>query len=148
MSNTNNPTRSFSEAEVVRRWYVADAGDQVLGRFASHLANILRGKHKPTYTPHVDGGDFVVVVNAKNVRLTGRKLEQKQYVRHSGYAGGLRTTTAGRMLETHPDRVLRAAVKGMLPKGPLGRRMLTKLKIYPGAEHPHAAQAPKPLEIR
>ena len=148
MPNPNNPTRSISEAEVVRRWYVADAGDQVLGRFASRLATILRGKHKPTYTPHVDGGDFVVVVNAKNVRLTGRKLEKKEYVRHSGHTGGLRTVTAGRMLETHPDRVLRAAVKGMLPKGPLGRRMLTKLKIYPGASHPHAAQAPQPLEIR
>lgn len=148
MPNPKNPTRSISESEVVRRWYVADAGDQVLGRFASHLATILRGKHKPTYTPHVDGGDFVVVVNAKNVRLTGRKLEQKEYVRHSGYAGGLRTTTAGRMLETHPDRVLRQAVKGMLPKGPLGRRMLSKLKIYPGDKHPHAAQSPQPLEIR
>ena len=148
LPNPKNPTRSISEAEVVRRWYVADAADQVLGRFASHLATILRGKHKPTYTPHVDGGDFVVVVNAKNVRVTGRKLEQKEYVRHSGYAGGLRTTTVGRMLETHPDRVLRAAVKGMLPKGPLGRRMLSKLKIYPGAAHPHAAQSPQPLEIR
>lgn len=132
----------------MRHWYVADAADQVLGRLATRLATILRGKHKPTYTPHVDGGDFIVVVNAKNVRLTGRKLEQKEYVRHSGHTGGLRTVTAGRMLETHPDRVLRAAVKGMLPKGPLGRRMLTKLKIYPGATHPHAAQSPKTLEIR
>ncbi|MEX2208102.1 MAG: 50S ribosomal protein L13 [Myxococcota bacterium] len=138
----------MGEADVVRSWYVADAADQVLGRFASRLATILRGKHKPTYTPHVDGGDFIVVVNAKNVRLTGRKLEQKEYVRHSGHTGGLRTVTAGRMLETHPDRVLRAAVKGMLPKGPLGRRMLTKLKIYPGATHPHAAQSPKTLETR
>jgi large subunit ribosomal protein L13 len=148
LPNPKNPTHSFSEAEVVRHWYIADAADQVLGRLATRLASVLRGKHKPTYTPHVDGGDFIVVVNAKNVRLTGRKLEQKEYVRHSGHTGGLRTVTAGRMLETHPDRVLRAAVKGMLPKGPLGRRMLTKLKIYPGATHPHAAQSPKTLEIR
>jgi len=148
LPNPKNPTRSIGEAEVVRSWYVADGTDQVLGRLASHVATVLRGKHKPTYTPHVDGGDFVVVVNAKNVRLTGRKAEQKEYVRHSGHKGGLRSVTAGRLLETHPDRVLRAAVKGMLPKGPLGRRMLTKLKVYPGATHPHAAQSPKPLEIR
>ena len=114
----------------MRSWYVADGTDQVLGRLASHVATVLRGKHKPTYTPHVDGGDFVVVVNAKNVRLTGRKAEQKEYVRHSGHKGGLRSVTAGRLLETHPDRVLRAAVKGMLPKGPLGRRMLTTARVF------------------
>lgn len=148
MPNPKNPTRSFSDESVPKTWFVADAGDQVLGRFASRIAAILRGKHKPTYTPHADGGDFVVVVNAAKVRLTGRKLGAKVYVRHSGYPGGLRETTAGRMLETHPDRVLKAAVKGMLPKGPLGRRMITKLKVYPGAEHPHAAQKPVPLENR
>lgn len=132
----------------MRHWFIADARDKVLGRFASHVATILRGKHKPTFTPHVDGGDFVVVVNAKQVRLTGRKLDQKEYIRHSGYPGGLRTDTARFMLDRHPDRVLRAAVKGMLPKGPLGRRMLSKLKVYPGAEHPHAAQKPTVLEIK
>lgn len=148
MPNPKNPTRSFGDETVERRWFVADANDQVLGRLASRLATILRGKHKPTYTPHVDGGDFVVVVNAKDVRLTGRKLLQKEYVRHSGYAGGLRSDTAQDMLRMHPDRVLRQAVKGMLPKGPLGRQMLRKLKIYPGAEHPHKAQKPEPLETR
>jgi len=148
LANPKNPTRSVSEAEVVRRWFVADAGDQVLGRFASRVASILRGKHKPTFTPHVDGGDFVVVVNAGQIRLTGRKLQRKEYVRHSGYPGGLRTDTAEQVLRRHPDRVVRDAVKGMLPKGPLGRRMLRKLKVYPGAEHPHAAQKPTALEIR
>jgi large subunit ribosomal protein L13 len=148
LPNPKNPTRSISEAEVVRHWFIADAGDKVLGRFASRVATILRGKHKPTYTPHVDGGDFVVVVNAGRVRLTGRKLQQKEYVRHSGYPGGLRTDTAQDVLARHPDRVLRAAVKGMLPKGPLGRQMLRKLKIYPGTDHPHAAQKPTVLEIK
>jgi len=148
LSNPKNPTRSISEAEVERRWFVADASDKVLGRFASRLATVLRGKHKPTYTPHVDGGDFVVVVNAKQVRLTGRKLDRKEYTRHSGYPGGLRTDSARFLLERHPDRVVRDAVKGMLPKGPLGRRMLSKLKIYPGAEHPHAAQKPTALEFK
>ena len=132
----------------MRQWFITDARDKVLGRLASHVATILRGKHKPTFTPHVDGGDFVVVVNAKQVRLTGRKLDQKEYIRHSGYPGGLRTDTARYLLEKHPDRVLRAAVKGMLPKGPLGRRMLSKLKVYPGSEHPHSAQKPTALEIK
>ena len=148
LPNPKNPTRSISEDEVERRWYIADAGDQILGRFASQVATVLRGKHKVTYTPHVDGGDFVVVVNAKRVRLTGRKLLQKIYTRHSGYPGGLRDDNAQQMLERHPDRVVRQAVKGMLPKGPLGRRMLRKLKVYAGAEHPHAAQKPATLEMR
>jgi len=148
LPNPKNPTRSISEADVVRQWFVADAGDQVLGRFASRVASILRGKHKRTFTPHVDGGDFVVVVNAGQIRLTGRKLQRKEYIRHSGYPGGLRTDTAEQVLQRHPDRVVRDAVKGMLPKGPLGRRMLRKLKVYPGAEHPHAAQKPTMLEIR
>jgi large subunit ribosomal protein L13 len=148
LPNPKNPTRSISEAEVQRQWFVADAGDQVLGRFASRVASILRGKHKRTFTPHVDGGDFVVVVNAGQIRLTGRKLQRKEYVRHSGYPGGLRTDTAEQVLQRHPDRVVRDAVKGMLPKGPLGRRMLRKLKVYPGAEHPHAAQRPTVLENR
>ena len=148
MPNPKNPTRSISEDDVVRHWFIADAGDKVLGRFASKVASILRGKHKPTFTPHVDGGDFVVVVNAKQIRLTGRKLQQKEYIRHSGYPGGLRTDTAAEVLQRHPDRVVRDAVKGMLPKGPLGRRMLRKLKVYPGAQHPHEAQKPTVLEIR
>jgi large subunit ribosomal protein L13 len=148
LPNPKNPTRSISEAEVVRHWFVADAGDQVLGRFASRVATILRGKHKPTFTPHVDGGDFVVVVNAGRVRLTGRKLQRKEYVRHSGYPGGIRVDTAQQVLERHPDRVVRAAVRGMLPKGPLGRQMLRKLKVYPGADHPHSAQKPTVLEIK
>jgi large subunit ribosomal protein L13 len=147
LPNPKNPTRSISEADVVRRWYIADAGDKVLGRFASRVATILRGKHKVTYTPHVDGGDFVVVVNAEKIRLTGRKMLQKTYTRHSGYPGGLRNDTAQDMLQRHPDRVMRQAVKGMLPKGPLGRQMLRKLKIYAGTDHPHAAQKPAPLEI-
>jgi len=138
LPNPKNPTRSISEDEVQRHWFVADAGDQVLGRFASRVASILRGKHKPTFTPHVDGGDFVVVVNAGQIRLTGRKLQRKEYIRHSGYPGGLRTDTAEQVLQRHPDRVVRDAVKGML----------RKLKIYPGAEHPHAAQKPTVLEIR
>lgn len=148
LPNPKNPTRSISEAEVQRHWFIADAGDKVLGRFASRVATILRGKHKPTYTPHVDGGDFVVVVNASRVRLTGRKLQQKEYIRHSGYPGGVRRDTAQDVLARHPDRVVRDAVKGMLPKGPLGRQMLRKLKVYAGTEHPHAAQKPTVLEIK
>lgn len=148
MPNPNKPTLSARPADVERDWFVVDASDQVLGRVASEIASILRGKHKPTFTPHVDGGDFVIVVNAARVHLTGRKLEQKQYYRHSGYSGGLRSVTAGRLLETHPERVLEAAVRGMLPKGRLGRKMFRKLKVYAGPEHPHAAQQPQPLEIQ
>ena len=140
-------TYSAKPAEVEKKWVMIDASGLVVGRLASIVALRLRGKHKPTYTPHVDGGDFVVVVNAKAVRLTGRKLLKKEYVRHSGYAGGLRTDSAQDVLATHPDRVVRQAVKGMLPKGPLGRQMLRKLKIYAGTDHPHAAQKPAPLEI-
>ena len=128
-----------------RRWYLIDAKDKVLGRVASRIANILRGKHKPTFTPHEDAGDFVVVINAAGLRLTGNKLATKLYRRHSGYPGGVRTTTAGRELREHPDRVLRQAVEGMLPKNRLGRRLATKLKIYAGQEHPHAAQQPQQL---
>ena len=119
----------------------------MLGRLATRVATFLRGKHKPAFTPHVDGGDFVIVVNASRVKLTGRKLDQKTYYRHSGYPGGIRSVKARRLLETHPERVVEAAVKGMLPKGPLGRKMLRKLKVYAEAEHPHAAQKPQPLEI-
>ncbi len=130
-----------------REWFVVDAEGQTLGRLASRIATILRGKHKPAYTPHVDTGDFVVVVNAEKVRLTGNKLDQKMYWRHSGYPGGIKGRTARQMLERKPEDVLRLAVKGMLPKNILGRNMLRKLKIYAGPEHPHQAQQPRPLEL-
>ncbi len=140
-------TRRVRAPEVERVWLVVDARDQVLGRLASEVAVVLRGKHKPFYTPHVDCGDFVIVINAGLVRLTGRKREQKLYWRHSGYPGSIRSVTAGRLLETYPTRVIETAVRGMLPKTRLGRQMLKKLKVYPGAEHPHAAQKAQPLEI-
>jgi large subunit ribosomal protein L13 len=142
-----HPTHSARSADVERAWFLLDAEDQVLGRIATRIATVLRGKHKVAYTPHIDGGDFVIVVNASRVKLTGRKLDQKTYYRHSGYPGGIRSVTARRLLETHPERVLEAAVKGMLPKGPLGRKMIRKLKVYARGEHPHAAQKPQPLEI-
>ncbi len=148
MPNPNRPTTSARSSEVERNWYVVDAGGKVLGRIASEIARVLRGKHKPTYTPHVDTGDFVIVINAADVALTGRKRENKTYYRHTGYAGGIRQVKAGRLLETHPERVMEAAVRGMLPRGPLGRRMFRKLKVYGGPQHPHAAQKPEPLEIR
>ena len=131
----------------MRQWFVVDAKGQILGRLASHVAQVLRGKHKPFYTPHVDGGDFVVVINAKEVEVTGRKRELKRYYRHSGYPGGIRSVTLGRLLQTHPERVIEKAIRGMLPRGPLGRHMLRKLKVYAGAKHPHAAQKPEPMEI-
>ncbi len=131
--------------EVERKWYVVDATDQTLGRLATQIATILRGKHKPEYTPHEDVGDFVVVVNAEKVHVTGRKLEQKKYYRHTGYPGGIREISLGRQLQLHPERVIEHAVKGMLPRGPLGRRQLRKLRVYEGAEHPHEAQQPEPL---
>ncbi len=137
-----------SDALAQRQWYIVDAGGKVLGRLASEVAKVLRGKHKPTFSPHVDGGDFVVVVNAKGVKLTGKKLEQKVYYRHSEYPGGLRSTTAEEKLKTRPDAVVHLAVKGMLPKNRLGRGLLKKLKVYAGPEHPHQAQLPQPLIIR
>ncbi len=131
--------------EVPRRWFVVDAQGKVLGRLASRIAMVLRGKNKPEFTPHLDTGDFVVVVNAGQVKLTGRKLDQKIYYRHSGYMGGLKETSARQMLKRKPEEVLRHAVRGMLPKNSLGRHLLKKLKIYTGAEHPHQAQQPVPL---
>lgn len=131
--------------EVPRQWYVVDAQGKVLGRLASRIAMVLRGKTKPVFTPHLDTGDFVVVVNAAQVRLTGRKLDQKFYYRHSGYPGGLKTTTARHLLQRKPEEVLRHAVRGMLPKNSLGRHLLKKLKVYAGGEHPHQAQQPVPL---
>ena len=141
-------TRSAQPREVVPHWYVVDATDQVLGRLASRVASVLRGKHRPLFTPHVDLGDFVIVVNAEKVKLTGRKREQKIYYRHTGYTGHLRSTTAGKLLAgPHPDRVVRHAVRGMLPTNSLGRKLLRKLKVYAGPEHPHAAQQPKELPL-
>jgi len=133
--------------DVVRRWYVVDADGKTLGRMASEIASVLRGKHKPTYTPHVDCGDFVIVINADKVAFTGKKLDQKKYRWHTGYMGGLRERTARQMMETKPEEVVRLAVKGMLPKGPLGSHMITKLKVFTGSEHTHQAQMPEALEI-
>jgi len=133
--------------EVERNWYVVDASGQTLGRLASEVAQIIRGKHKPTFSPAVDVGDYVVVVNAEKIHVTGRKLDQKMYYRHSGYPGGLKELTLGRMLEEHPTRVIKLAVRGMLPKNKLGRKMIKKLKVYAGPEHPHQAQQPEALEL-
>ena len=133
--------------DVQRNWYVVDATDVVLGRLASHVAVLLRGKHKATFAPHVDGGDFVIVINADKVALTGNKRETKLAYRHSGYPGGLRATTYSDLLDKHPERAIEKAVRGMLPKTSLARQQLSKLKVYRGAEHPHAAQQPKTFEI-
>jgi large subunit ribosomal protein L13 len=132
-------------ATVQHNWFVVDAADLVLGRLATRIASVLRGKHKPTFTPHVDCGDFVVVVNAEKIKLTGRKLDHKLYHAYSGYPGGLRSRTARELLETHPERVLEAAVKRMLPKNRLAKDMFKKLKVYAGDTHPHAAQKPQPF---
>jgi large subunit ribosomal protein L13 len=131
-----------------RDWLLIDARGKTIGRLATQIEDILRGKRKPQYTPHVDTGDFVVVVNAEKITVTGQKLDQKRYYRHSGYPGGLRSRTLREQLDRRPTEVLRKAVKGMLPRNRLARQQLTKLKIYAGPEHPHAAQAPKPLEVR
>jgi large subunit ribosomal protein L13 len=141
--------RTFSAKphEVRRDWFVVDATDKVLGRLATEIARRLRGKHKPEYTPHVDTGDFIVVVNAEKLRVTGAKAEQKVYYRHSGYPGGIYEDTFAKLQKRAPARVLEKAVKGMLPKGPLGYAMLKKLKVYAGGNHPHTAQQPKSLEI-
>lgn len=142
-------TRSFMAkgAEVERKWYVIDASDKHLGRLAVQVARILIGKHKPTYTPHVDTGDFVVVTNVEKLRVTGNKTQDKKYYRHSGYPGGLYETNFFKLQQRFPERILEKAVKGMLPKGPLGYAMLKKLKCYAGDEHPHAAQQPKAVEL-
>jgi large subunit ribosomal protein L13 len=134
-------------ADRERNWVVVDAAGKTLGRLATQIADVLRGKRKPTYTPHVDVGDFVVVVNAEKIRVTGNKLAAKRYYRHSGYPGGLRSRTLGEQLERRPEEVIRRAVRGMLPRNRLGRKQLTKLKVYAGPDHPHAAQKPQPLEI-
>jgi large subunit ribosomal protein L13 len=140
-------TFSAKPQEVQHDWLLVDAADQVLGRLAAQIAARLRGKHKAIYTPHVDTGDFVVVVNASKLRVTGNKTEAKLYHRHTGYPGGLYTTNFAKLQQRHPQRVLEKAVKGMLPKGPLGYAMLRKMKVYAGADHPHTAQQPKPVNL-
>jgi len=140
-------TYSVKAGEIKREWYLIDAEGKTLGRLASEIAKILRGKHKPIYSPHLDCGDYVIVINAEKIRVTGRKLDQKIYYRHSGYPGGLKSITLREQLAKHPERVIKAAVKGMLPKNRLGRKMLKKLKVYAGASHPHQAQQPKVLEL-
>lgn len=138
-------TKSIQEEDLQRDWYVVDAQGQTLGRLASRIATVLRGKHKPTYTPHTDCGDYVIIVNADKIHVTGQKMTQKMYYRHSGYPGGLKEVMLRDQLQKFPDRVLEQAVRGMLPKNKLGRRMFKKLKIYAGPNHPHQAQQPKEL---
>ena len=140
-------TVSTRPQDVERAWYVIDADRQILGRLATEIARRLRGKHKAAYTPHVDTGDYIVVVNAEKVQVTGNKATDKTYYRHSGYPGGIKATRFGEMIEKHPERVIEKAVKGMLPRNPLGRAAFRKLKVYAGPEHPHSAQQPRPLAL-
>jgi ribosomal protein L13, bacterial type len=144
------PMKSFmaSPETIERKWYVIDATGHTLGRLSSEIASILRGKNKPTYTPHIDTGDYVIVVNASKIKVTGKKLDQKVYYNHSDYPGGMRETTLRELLDKKPCEVINLAVKGMLPKGPLGRQMFTKLHVYAGPEHENAAQKPESLEIK
>jgi len=142
------PTYTPKAGDITRTWHVIDASDVVLGRLAVQAANLLRGKHKPTYAPHVDGGDFVIIVNAEKVALTSNKAERKLNYTHSGHPGGLKSRTTAELLETFPERVIEKAVKGMLPSNKLGRAMASKLKVYAGPNHPHAAQRPVPFEIK
>ncbi|MBU3832294.1 MAG: 50S ribosomal protein L13 [Candidatus Desulfovibrio faecigallinarum] len=140
-------TFSPTPKDIDRKWYVVDAQDQVLGRLATQIAHRLRGKHKPEFAPHMDNGDFIIVVNCDKIKVTGTKMDKKLYYRHSGWVGGLKSTTLADMLAEKPERVLVAAVKGMLPKNRLARHMLKKLKVYAGPEHPHTAQQPQPLTL-
>lgn len=140
-------TYTAKPKDIKREWFLIDAEGKTLGRLATKIAEILRGKHKPIYTPHLDCGDYVIVINADKIRVTGRKLDQKIYYRHSGYPGGLKSITLRDQLQKHPERVLEAAVRGMLPKNRLGRKMFKKLKVYAGDSHPHQAQQPKTLEL-
>jgi large subunit ribosomal protein L13 len=140
-------TVSMRSEDVNRTWWVIDAENKTLGRMSTEIARRLRGKHKPEYTPHVDTGDFIIVINAEKVRVTGNKEDGKVYWRHSGYPGGIKSTNVSDMRATHPERIIEKAVKGMLPKNPLGRAMYRKLKVYAGSEHPHSAQQPKTLEL-
>lgn len=143
-----NKTYLPSQGAIERNWYVVDAADQRLGRLATEIARVLRGKHKPTYTPHMDTGDFVIVINADKVAVTGRKASQKLYRRHSGRPGGMKVETFAHLQQRLPERIIEQAVKGMLPKNALGRQLFTKLKVYRGAEHPHQAQQPEVLSIQ
>jgi large subunit ribosomal protein L13 len=140
-------TYSVKPADIDKKWYVVDASDKVLGRLASEVSRVLRGKHKPIYTPHMDTGDFVIVVNADKIKLTGKKSSQKQYFRHSGYPGGARTVRLDKLMQSHPERVIMKAVRGMLPHNRLGRSQLKKLKVYAGSDHPHQAQKPEAMEV-
>jgi large subunit ribosomal protein L13 len=140
-------TISAKKNEIERTWYLVDADNKVLGRLATKVATILRGKHKPLFTPHVDTGDFVVVVNAEKIHLTGSKLDNKMYYRHSGYPGGIKATSAGELMEKSPETIIKHAVRGMLPKNKLGREQFKKLKVYSGKEHPHTSQMPHELKI-
>ena len=141
-------TVSAKKEEVQHEWYLVDATDKILGRLATQIANVLRGKNKPIFTPHADTGDFIIVTNAEKVKLTGKKLENKRYYRHSGYPGGFRVRTAQEVLKKKPEDLIMLAVKGMLPKNRLGSKLLTKLKVYAGKAHPHEAQQPKVLELK
>jgi large subunit ribosomal protein L13 len=143
--SANAKTYTTRESEIDRRWFVVDAADQTLGRLASRIARVLEGKHKPTYAPNLDSGDFVVVLNARRIAVTSDKLESKLYIRHSGFPQGYREETLGHLLERRPEEVVRRAVKGMLPRTKLGVQQLRKLKVYPGSDHPHQAQRPEPL---
>ncbi len=140
-------TYMANPAKIERKWYVVDAEGQTLGRLASEVAKVLRGKNKPVFTPHIDTGDYVIVINAEKITVTGKKLDQKIYYNHSEYVGGMKETTLREMMAKKPEKVIELAVKGMLPKGPLGRSMITKLHVYAGAEHPHAAQKPEELKF-
>ena len=147
-ATAHKATKSVRPQDVVRRWYVVDATDKVLGRLATRIATVLRGKHQPHFTPHVDTGDFVIVVNAEKIKLTGKKREQKTYIRHTGWVGHLKSTTADKLLAgPHADRVVREAVRRMLPTNALGRRMYRKLKVYRGSAHPHTAQQPQEFPL-
>ncbi|MDX1665886.1 MAG: 50S ribosomal protein L13 [Saprospiraceae bacterium] len=147
MDTLSYKTKSAKKEEVERKWYVIDAEGEVVGRLCSRIAHVLRGKHKPSYTPHVDTGDYVVVVNAEKIRFTGQKLDQKEYLSHTGYPGGQRSMTAKEMLEKKPENIVENAVRGMLPKNRLGRAMFKKLYVYTGPEHPHQAQQPEPFNF-
>ncbi|ATX81375.1 LSU ribosomal protein L13P [Mariprofundus ferrinatatus] len=140
-------TWTVRPGDVERKWYIVDASDLVLGRLATQVATVLRGKHRPQYTPHADCGDHVIVINAEKVAVTGNKESDKVYYRHTGFAGGLKSITLGKQRAQHPERIIEAAVKGMMPKGPLGRSMLKKLKVYAGSDHPHTAQQPEALKL-
>jgi large subunit ribosomal protein L13 len=140
-------TWTVRPGDIERNWYVIDASDAVLGRLATKIATVLRGKHRPQYTPHADCGDHIIVINAEKVRVTGGKEDKKFYHRHTGYVGGLKSTKLSEMRATHPERIIEFAVKGMMPKNPLGRSMLSKLKVYAGSEHPHTAQKPQTLNL-